>query len=189
VGLAQETGIHEEQVACLALIAQAALEKGDLQTAAKAAAQGIQRTAERDPESYGPMLEALLAHALHLDDPHTAQRHWTNAHEAVQQLTLPRRTQVSLQLARSAAALADHVSCKRLGRWVLQTAGHRGLRLYGTQARALMAAHTGGEERRAHLQVLEDLLGDVLAPLSAEDRSRFLERTIYADAQSSVATD
>jgi hypothetical protein len=52
-----------------------------------------------------------------------------------------------------------------------------------------MAAHTGGEERRAHLQVLEDLLGDVLAPLSAEDRSRFLERTIYADAQSSVATD
>jgi hypothetical protein len=41
VGLAQEIGIHEEQVACLALIAQAALEKGEFHTAAKAAAQGM----------------------------------------------------------------------------------------------------------------------------------------------------
>ena len=81
------------------------------------------------------MLQALLASALHQDAPEEARQHWKHAHEAVQQLTLPRRTQVSLQLAQSAAALHDDIACKRLGRWVLQTAGHRGLRLYGTQAR------------------------------------------------------
>ena len=183
VALAQETGIHEEQVACLTLIAQAALERGDHRTAAKAAEQGMERTSQRDPESYGPMLQALLANALHAHEPAAAQQHWQQAHEAVQTLTLPRRTQVSLQLAHSAAALDDTASCKRLGRWVLQTAGHRGLRLYGTQARALMALHSAGEDQRTHVRVLRDLLSDVLAPLSEEDRALFLSRPIYRSAE------
>jgi hypothetical protein len=43
-----------------------------------------------------------------------------------------------------------------------------------------MASHSEGEEQRAHLRVLQDLLRDVLAPLTDDDRARFLKRPIYA---------
>jgi hypothetical protein len=158
-----EIDLPEEILACLVGLTQLALEQGQIGLARQYGLRGIEMVLRRDPERYLPALQAHLARAEALTDPTAGRALVDKAEASLQDLPVPRRTQVQLGLAYALLALEDREGARRMARTVLQTAGSRGFRLLSLEARALMAHLTEGEEQRTHRSVGQELAKDFMA--------------------------
>jgi tetratricopeptide (TPR) repeat protein/DNA-binding Lrp family transcriptional regulator len=174
--LARQIDLSEEAIACETLLAAVLLEQGDEARATRFARQALARADGPDPERFRPLAQASLGHAIATTEPAEARASVAEAARALQDLPVPRRTQVELALARASLALDDPDAARRAARAVLQTAGSRGFRLLSLEARALLAQVTPAPEADTHRAVAQELIRDFTSGLSAELATSFRER-------------
>ena len=174
--LALEIELPEEVLASLAALTQLAVEVGDRSQANQHAVKGLEMAQHRDPERYQPLLQAHLARALARTSPTDATILVQAAEQQVEQLPVPRRSQVLLALAWAWLALGDtHMALAR-SRTVMQTAGSRGFRLQSLESRALLTHLTAGEEQVLHRTVGQDLARNFSMGLSPDMARSFARR-------------
>ncbi|MFT7518909.1 MAG: tetratricopeptide (TPR) repeat protein [Kiritimatiellia bacterium] len=174
--VARQINLPEEVLSCKCALSHLHLERGDLANAARNARLGLVVAEQRDPERYIALLHAHLAQAVGPRRPTEARVHLQAAEDIVNDLPVPRRTQVQLALAWAWLALDEPDQSRRHARSVLQLAGSRGFRLLSLEARALMAHLTIGSERQTHQAVGLDLVRDFGIALSDEMRRAFARR-------------
>jgi hypothetical protein len=174
--LAAEIDLPEEILASLVTATQLSLELGRLPVAREQVLQGLQLVSKRDPERMLAMLLAFLARAEAVAEPVSARSRALQAETMVQDLPLPRRTQVQLALAHAWLALGEREPARKMARTVLQTAGSRGFRLISLEARALLAHLTDGEEQRNHRSIGQEVAKDFTVGLSPEMARAFARK-------------
>jgi tetratricopeptide (TPR) repeat protein len=176
LALAQEIGLAEEILASKAALGALYLETRDDKEAERYTDAALRIGAERDPERYVPILQALLARARASSDPSGARELVEQSVASLTDVPIPRRTQVQLALAMSWLSLGEPQEARDTARKVLQTAGSRGFRLLSLEARALMAHLSESEEAATHRAVGQELARDFTSGLAPEMAMAFVRR-------------
>jgi len=176
LALAKAIDLPEEILASLVALTQLSMERDNADDARKYGAAGIEVVLRRDPERYLPVVQAYLARAEAKTQPAAARVLIEKATEVLEELRVPRRTQVQLALAQSWMALGELDQARTHARSVLQIAGSRGFRLLSLEARALMAFLTEGDEQATHRAVGQELARDFTSGLAPDMARAFARR-------------
>jgi len=175
--ISEEQGLAEEVVATRFLCGRLALRLDDAAASVAHLRVGLDATGDGDPESYKRLLQAMLARALVVDSkPDEARSILTSMSETLDEIAVPRLTQVMGVMALAWKALGEDEQALRLARESARIAGTRGFRLWSLTARMVLADVGEGEEAiTAHAEA-QTLARDLYQALPEELMATFKTR-------------
>jgi tetratricopeptide (TPR) repeat protein len=145
--LSEEQGLSEEVVATRFLCGRLALRLDDAAASVAHLRVGLSATQDGDPETYRPLLQAMLARALGVNGkPAEAETILQDMSPVLDEIAVPRLTQVMGVMALGYRAIGDDASALRLARESARMAARRGFRVWALTAQMVLAEVGEGEE-------------------------------------------
>lgn len=191
--LARDIDLPEEATAAAVALTQLCLERSDPFGAVRHGAKALSSIAQRDPERYTPVLQALLARALAHTSPDMALTLLRAVEDAIPTLHTPRQTQVRLAAAWAWLAMGEKSGAIEHAEEVIRAKAARSFRLLILEARALLAKTTTGETSRRHMRLGAELARDFTDALpvstSGEVRRRPFFRFLESDDTATMVPD
>lgn len=191
--LATEIDLPEESTAAAVALTQLCLERSDPIGAVRHGSLGMSSIAQRDPEQYTSLLQALLARALAHTQPTLAWTLLQAVEDAIPTLHTPRQTQVRLAAAWAWLALGEKSGAITHAEDVIRNKSARSFRLLLLEARALLAQTTTGETSRRHKRLGTELARDFTDALpvttSGEVRRRPFFRFLESDDTATIVPE
>lgn len=158
---ARRVEMHEEVVAIGCYLLQLAMERSDPRSARHHGRLALEAAAQRDPERYLPMIQAMLARVLAPSDPVAALRLIQAATNALDDLPVPRAMMVRVALGWAWVLLGHPNRAREHAEAVVAAKNARSFRLLQLEARALLVATTSGDEASRHKRLAGEQRRDV----------------------------
>jgi len=175
--ISEEQGLAEEVVSTRFLCGRLALRLDDAEASVRHLKVGLHACEDGDPESYLYLLKAMLARALVATGrTQDAQKILMSIEPELENIAVPRLTQILGVMALAWKALGIDDAALRLARESARIAGTRGFRLWSLTARMLVAdVGEGDEAEQAHgeaLTLAQDLCRALPEDLAEAFRNR-----------------